>query len=256
MKNTSFLKTFVLFAVASAVLIAGVSCSNDVVAGNFRLNKNGELSVVDKNAVPEQVLVSPEIDGVRVRKIVSEAFMGCTKVEEIIISEGIEEIGERAFANCPALKKVHFPGSIGTLPENLFDGSDKAKSYMGSIENATEYSAINASDFQSKVIDGSTTKPVLLKFGAYWCPPSNAMEEYLPFVAGYFDERLDIYSIDIDDDPDYTLVDSLLDAYKVTDIPVVLLCIDGMPVWKCVGNVGKDKLQTSVEEELVKAGKM
>ena len=179
---------------------------------------------------------------------------GSTEVEKIIISDGIEEIGERAFANCPALREVHFPGSIGTLPENLFDGSDKAKSYMGSIENVTEYSAINASDFQSTVIDGSTTKPVLLKFGAYWCPPCNAMEKYLPFVAGYFDEKLDICSIDIDDDPDYALVDSLLDDYKVTDIPVVLLFIDGMPVWKCVGNVGKDKLQTSVEEELVKAG--
>ena len=50
-----------------------------------------------------------------------EAFKLASPVE-IVIPEGVEEIGDRTFANCENLKLITIPESVHTFGEDIFDG--------------------------------------------------------------------------------------------------------------------------------------
>ena len=70
-----------------------------------------------------QILTLPTM----LKKIDKEAFAGVT-AEVIVVPEGVTEIGSRAFADCPNLRRVIF---LGGLPDNIagdyLEGSEKAE---------------------------------------------------------------------------------------------------------------------------------
>lgn len=44
--------------------------------------------------------------------VMSYAFNGCKRVEEVIFSDGLEDINTEAFANCYSLRRVMLPPTI------------------------------------------------------------------------------------------------------------------------------------------------
>lgn len=58
-----------------------------------------------------------------VKKICTQAFMGCAKLEKIELSEGLEYIGENAFMNCPKVTSIVIPKSVKTICDNIFASS-------------------------------------------------------------------------------------------------------------------------------------
>lgn len=252
----------------------------DVESGNFRVTSKGELSVIDLAAVPEQVTVPAEVEGRKVTVISKDAFKGCQTVVNVTIKDGIETIGESAFASCPSLVQVLIPNSVTviedlafsdcsklynvvvpesvrSLPLGVFEQSIGAMLYNGSLSNAGACEQIYADDFNNKVIVGSNTTPVLVKFGAYWCGPCRTMNQILTEVAEHFYGAVSVYIVDINDEyednPD--LMNELMATYEISSIPALFLFIDGEMVWKTAGLKEKDYLTGVIEEQLQKAGK-
>ena len=54
--------------------------------------------------------------------IEDEAFMGDATVQAVIIPDGCERIGERAFANCSALLYVRIPATVVSIADDAFEG--------------------------------------------------------------------------------------------------------------------------------------
>ena len=71
------------------------------------------------HAAVSQVLVLPE--GTKV--IEAEAFYGDTSIREVVLPEGVESIGERAFAGS-GVTKVNLPKSLTYIAPDAFDGCD------------------------------------------------------------------------------------------------------------------------------------
>ncbi|MBQ8951238.1 MAG: leucine-rich repeat protein [Eubacterium sp.] len=70
---------------------------------------------------PDETLVIPsEVNGHRIRRIGSGFYVG-DKVKTVMVSEGITEIGDKAFLNSKALQKVILPESLKVLGEFCFD---------------------------------------------------------------------------------------------------------------------------------------
>ena len=66
------------------------------------------------------VRVPSIIDGKNIRRIGAGAFFGCPFIEEIIIEDGIEEIGKKAFANCKNLRFATIPESVDVIEDDIF----------------------------------------------------------------------------------------------------------------------------------------
>ena len=47
------------------------------------------------------------------------AFSGCPKLKEVVLNQGLKEIGDEAFYSCNSIQKLLFPGSIERLGDNL-----------------------------------------------------------------------------------------------------------------------------------------
>lgn len=60
-----------------------------------------------------------------VRKLEPYSFYNCKKLEEVVFSDSVTEIGEGAFSLCPALKKVEFSESLKSIGPMAFSGCGK-----------------------------------------------------------------------------------------------------------------------------------
>lgn len=58
-----------------------------------------------------------------VRRIESNAFMGCKALKDVSLPEGLESIGENAFKNCKALSRISLPEGIRFIGNYAFVGS-------------------------------------------------------------------------------------------------------------------------------------
>lgn len=70
------------------------------------------------------ITVATSYNGVPVTAIRFSALSICKTVESIIIPDTIEEIGIRALADCPQLKKVYIGAGVKIIDLDAFSGSD------------------------------------------------------------------------------------------------------------------------------------
>ncbi|MEU6340165.1 thioredoxin family protein [Streptomyces sp. NPDC046977] len=71
--------------------------------------------------------------------------------------------------------------------------------------------------------------PVLVEFGADWCPPCRQIEPVLRELAREEEGRLKVVRLDVDHSP------SAQSAYGVLSVPTLMVFRDGEPVWSAVG---------------------
>ena len=88
-------------------------------------------------------------------------------------------------------------------------------------------------------------KPGLVDFHAPWCVYCKALSPILDQLAKEYEGKLDIYKVDVDQEPE------LESAFKIRTIPNLLLCpLNGKPTMK-LGTMNKNKLKELIETSLL-----
>lgn len=87
-------------------------------------------------------------------------------------------------------------------------------------------------------------KPCLVDFHAPWCIYCKALAPILDQLAIEYEGKLDIYKVDVDQEPE------LEKAFNIRTIPQVLLCpVNGKPTMK-LATMNKVQLKKLIEETL------
>lgn len=71
--------------------------------------------------------------------IESEAFMGCTELTEVVIPEGVTEIGMWAFSDCTALTGITLPSSVTDIGEDAFYDCDSLTATVAEGSDTAQY---------------------------------------------------------------------------------------------------------------------
>ena len=125
---------FTLFILSLAILFA--SCNDDddkpvekVFSSDgivFTLNELwGYYEVTGYNGNADYVLIPSMYQSRKVTKIADKAFLGCTKIVEIRIEDGVEEIGSNAFEKCSGLTNITIPNSVTNIGNYAFASCSK-----------------------------------------------------------------------------------------------------------------------------------
>ena len=85
-----------------------------------------EITGIDKTIV--SAVVPDKLNGLPVKSIKSSAFSDSTKLESIIISDSVSEIGIYAFSGCTSLKSIKLPDSLTKIKQSTFNKCTKLKS--------------------------------------------------------------------------------------------------------------------------------
>jgi len=99
---------------------------------------------------------------------------------------------------------------------------------------------LNENDFDAKVGAGFA----LVDFGAEWCGPCKALEPTMEKISAAYDGRLNVYSVDIDNNP------SLAAKNGVMSVPTLILFKNGQPVDRVVGLISEGALRTKIDEQI------
>lgn len=119
-----------------------------------------------------------------------------------------------------------------------------------------ELTTLNKKQFSDKVWDFNKSKkfkykgnkPILIDFNATWCTPCKAIHPYLVELQEEYGDKLIIYSIDVDKEPDIT------DAFKITNIPALVFIKDGKTNYlMSVGKKTKEEIKTLIDTKLFNA---
>ena len=70
--------------------------------------------------IEKNLKIKSEYDGIPVIKIADNAFKKCSSLCEIIIPDGVREIGISAFEGCPGLKKITIPDTVSLIGKGAF----------------------------------------------------------------------------------------------------------------------------------------
>ena len=85
--------------------------------------KQTDLAVIYKAIKEASHKVKLDMSGATgLSSLPQEAFIGCAKLQEIILPQGITSIGKQAFSVCDALESVSLPASVASIGMDAFDG--------------------------------------------------------------------------------------------------------------------------------------
>jgi len=82
-------------------------------------------------------------------------------------------------------------------------------------------------EFEEKVLKAE--KPALVEFGAPWCGPCRLLEPVLEELAGSYGERVDFYTVDVDQAPQLAVQQSVM------GVPTLMLFREGKLVERMTG---------------------
>jgi thioredoxin 1 len=89
----------------------------------------------------------------------------------------------------------------------------------------------------------ASERPVLVEFGADWCPPCRMIAPILDEIAAARSD-LRVFSIDVDANPETQV------RYRVMSLPTLLLFVEGTPVRQVIGFTSKGRLLELIDEAL------
>ena len=99
--------------------------------------------------------------------------------------------------------------------------------------------------FDSAVLQSEL--PVLVEFGASWCPPCRMIAPVLEEIAAERLDSLKVMSLDVDANP------VTQGRYGVMSLPTMLLFVGGTPVRQVIGFTPKRRLLEFLDETLATA---
>lgn len=83
----------------------------------------------------------------------------------------------------------------------------------------------------------------LLKFGADFCAPCYVMSAILEEIQPQFKDQIQIEEVDTN-----TAEHDLLVKYKIRNIPVLVIEKDGIEIWRHIGSISKEDLESKIKE--------
>ena len=107
---------------------------------------------------------------------------------------------------------------------------------------AANLPSVTKTNFDQEVLKSPT--PVLVDFGATWCPPCRALEPILEDLAKEYDGKIKIVQVNVDNEQD------LANTYKILSLPTVLLFKAGQQVDSTVGLRSKKDLKRRLDSVL------
>lgn len=97
---------------------------------------------------------------------------------------------------------------------------------------------VTTANFQAQVLDAA--QPVLVEFGADWCPPCKMLAPTMHYLAEKYAGKLTVGEVDSDVEVD------LVQTYGVMGLPTVILFRDGQPVERMVGYQPRERIEAKV----------
>ena len=89
------------------------------------------------------------------------------------------------------------------------------------------------------VLENRDGKSLLVKFGAVWCGPCRTAQPILERVADDWQDYVDVFSVDVDDDPDTAV------RYSIRSVPTfILFSPDGEILTRYTGVLHKSAFDT------------
>lgn len=77
-------------------------------------------------------------------KVDDNMFEDATKLESVVFTEGLKEIGSKAFAGCTALKSIHIPASVNSIAIDAYAGCSAVETITVDAANETYTSGDDA----------------------------------------------------------------------------------------------------------------
>lgn len=136
--------------------------------------------------------------------------------------------GGRSAAAADKLRKAGY-----TNVYELSGGTNAWRAANKPLEGATTEKQMTADEFNKLV---TASKIVLVDFGATWCPPCKQMEPVLKSLEENNKGKYTLVKVDGGRDQD------ILQAYKVTALPVFIVFKDGKEVWRRDGTATEKEL--------------
>lgn len=102
---------------------AAAACAEEYTEGDFGYRvDDGEAIIMDYTGSDARVEIPATLGGYPVIEIDGSGFHQCTTLEEIILPEGLEEIGHSTFYGCTGLTAVVLPKTLRCLDYGAFNG--------------------------------------------------------------------------------------------------------------------------------------
>ena len=101
---------------------------------------------------------------------------------------------------------------------------------------------VNDLNFDSEVLESGI--PVLIDFSATWCQPCRAIAPFVNQLAGEYEGRVKVTTVDIDESP------NTAQKYRIRGVPTLVMVKDGQIVGQQVGAVPKAKIQQLMDDAL------
>jgi thioredoxin 1 len=109
-------------------------------------------------------------------------------------------------------------------------------------EKSEKVIAVNDLNFDSEVLESGI--PVLVDFSATWCQPCRAIAPLVNQLAGEYEGRVKVTTVDIDESP------ATAQKFQIRGVPTLLLIKAGKVVGQQVGAVPKAKIAALMEGAL------
>ncbi|MFZ0128686.1 MAG: thioredoxin [Candidatus Dormiibacterota bacterium] len=104
---------------------------------------------------------------------------------------------------------------------------------------------VDDASFETEVL--TSGGPVLVEFGATWCPPCRMLAPVLDELAAERSGSLRVLTVDVDANP------VTQGKYGVMSLPTLLLFVEGKPIRQMIGFTSKGRLLAWVDEVLATA---
>lgn len=88
---------------------------------SFEVYEDKTLAITQcKDYSIKELVIPEEIGGYKITEIAGNAFSGCEELENVVLPDGLEKIGDFAFMDCSKLETVVLPESLQEIGEAAF----------------------------------------------------------------------------------------------------------------------------------------
>ena len=98
-------------------------------------------------------------------------------------------------------------------------------------------------NFQESVLEAN--RPVLVKFGAEWCPPCRMMKPTIESLAERYAGAVQVFDMNVDENP------QTMQRYGIKGIPAMILFRDGKEEERIVGAASKETVARLLDKYVV-----
>ena len=146
-----------------ATLSNVTSLGEDAFNGCTSATGVADLSKLTDIEIPEAAFIDcTGLTGVTMSDAVTSiginAFNGCTALESVEFSDNLKSVGQNAFVNCTGLKQVNFPNTLTVLSTNAFSGSGLTSVVLpDSVTTLGGNTFLNCTDLTSVTLPSSLT---------------------------------------------------------------------------------------------------